>query len=158
MLTRSEAQRYLRTSELPVNFRERVKLIVEFGNFEPYNNRLLAKSEAKQFLSSDTLPPDFKQKVENSVKYDVCENCDNRLCTGCICREYGHDCRPDCPCCCECLKCGDLTLIYFHEGSEDSVKCESCGWTGSVDELCPIDEEHEIIKAMAQANIDEGVL
>src|SRR5690606_14738628 len=30
-----------------------------------------------------------------------CENCQGRGCMGCVLREWGHDCRNDCPDCCE---------------------------------------------------------
>lgn len=30
-----------------------------------------------------------------------CPNCDGRKCMGCVFREYDHDCKYDCPLCCE---------------------------------------------------------
>lgn len=33
-------------------------------------------------------------------QHSECRNCDDRKCMGCVTREWGHDCRDDCPDCC----------------------------------------------------------
>jgi hypothetical protein len=34
-------------------------------------------------------------------QHSTCRNCDDRKRMGCVFREYDHDCKDDCPFCCE---------------------------------------------------------
>lgn len=59
------------------------------------------KDEARRFLRTRELPDMFESRVKLFLQLDSCTNCDERKCMGCIFREYDHDCKDDCPFCCE---------------------------------------------------------
>ena len=44
---------------------------------------------------------EFFRRIENHDKNGGCCNCGGRKCMGCVFREYDHDCKDDCPECCE---------------------------------------------------------
>lgn len=44
-----------------------------------------------------------------------CTNCDGRGCMGCVLRWYDHECRNDCPFCCETSPTFDLRHLPLRE-------------------------------------------